>query len=118
MDGSQKEGGNVFNFLQKEGIPRKGGFPQNRGGGPTLEETMQVIAYRNDKNSDNAKFSSDIITTSSNVDNYGIYKNTIFNIFNCHIPIKKRFICTNEAPFLPKKELQINKLIPEILNRH
>ena len=39
LDGSQKEGGNFFNLLHKEGVPRKEGFPQ-KGGGPTLEETM------------------------------------------------------------------------------
>ena len=44
MDGFQKDGGNFFNFLQKEGGTQKGGvgvaFPQKRGGVPTLEETM------------------------------------------------------------------------------
>ena len=40
LDGSQKEGGNFINLLQKGG-----GFPQKMGGGggvPTLEETMAV----------------------------------------------------------------------------
>ena len=32
MDGSQKEGGNFLNLLQKEGGTQKGGFPQKRGG--------------------------------------------------------------------------------------
>ena len=40
MDGSQKEGGNFLNLLQKEGVPRKGGSPQKKGGVPTLEESM------------------------------------------------------------------------------
>ena len=31
LDGSQKMGGNFFYLLQKE-VPRKGGFPQRRGG--------------------------------------------------------------------------------------
>lgn len=58
------------------------------------------MTCRDYKNSDNATFRSDIIITTSNVDSYGMYKNTVFNIFNRHIPIKKRYICTNEAPFL------------------
>ena len=33
LDGSQKEGGNFFNLLQKEGVPGKGGFPPKKGGG-------------------------------------------------------------------------------------
>ena len=40
LDGSQKEGGNFFNLLQKEGVLPSGGFPQKRGGVPNLEETM------------------------------------------------------------------------------
>ena len=32
LDGSQKEGGNFFNLLHKEGVPRKEGFPQKREG--------------------------------------------------------------------------------------
>ena len=31
LDGCQKGGGNFLNLLQKEGVPRKGGFPQKRG---------------------------------------------------------------------------------------
>ena len=44
LDGSQKEGVNFLNLLQKEGGTQKGkgGFPQKRMGGgvPTLEETV------------------------------------------------------------------------------
>ena len=39
LDAFQKEGGNFLNLHQKEGVPRKGGFPQKRGV-PTLDETM------------------------------------------------------------------------------
>ena len=50
LDGCQEEGGNFFNLLQKEGVPRNGkGFPQKRGGGgsrlPDLEKTMQRYIY-------------------------------------------------------------------------
>ena len=47
------------------------------------------MTCRDYKNSDNAKFRSDIIITTSNVDSYSMYKSTVFNIFNRHIPIKK-----------------------------
>ena len=45
LDGSQKEGGNFLNLLQKEGGPRKVGVPSEKGGGPTLEETMQIPRF-------------------------------------------------------------------------
>ena len=31
LDGSQKKGSKFLNLLQKQGVPRKGGFPQKRG---------------------------------------------------------------------------------------
>ena len=54
-------------------------------------------------NFDNAKFKCDIVTITSNVDNFGTYKRTIFNIFNRHVFIKKKYIRANEAPFMSKK---------------
>ena len=41
----------------------------------------KIIAYPDYKNFDNAKFRYDIVTATSNVDNFGMYKSTIFNIF-------------------------------------
>ena len=38
-----------------------------------------------------------------NLDNFGVYKSTIFNIFNRHVPIKKKYIRANEAPFMSKE---------------
>ena len=32
-----------------------------------------------------------------------MYKNTIFNIFNPHVPIKKKYIRANEALFMSKE---------------
>ena len=49
-------------------------------------------------NSDN-----DIVTATSNVDNFGMHKSTIFDIFNRHVLIKKRYIRANEAPFMSKE---------------
>ena len=63
----------------------------------------KIIAYRDYKNFDNAKFRYDIVTATSNMDNFGMYKSTIFNIFNRHVPIKKKYIRANEAPFMSKE---------------
>ena len=62
----------------------------------------KIIAYSDYRNFDNAKFRYDIVTATSNVDNFGMYKSTIFNIFDLHIPIKKKYNRANEAPFMPK----------------
>ena len=32
-----------------------------------------------------------------------MYKSTIFNMFNLHVPIKKKYIRANEAPFMSKE---------------
>ena len=63
----------------------------------------KVIVYRNYKNFDNAKFRYDIVTATSNVDYFCMYKNNIFNIFNHHVPIKKKYNRANEAPFMSKE---------------
>ena len=55
----------------------------------------KVIVYRDYKNFDNAKFRYDIVTATSNVDDFGMYKSTIFNISNLHVPVKKKYIRTN-----------------------
>ena len=47
-----------------------------------LEPT--IIAYRDYKNFDNAKFRYDLVTAASNVDNFGMYESTIFNITPCY----------------------------------
>ena len=63
----------------------------------------KIIAYRDYKNFDNAKFRYDIVTATFNMDKFGMYKSTIFNIFNHHVPIKKKYIRANEAPFMSKE---------------
>ena len=54
LDGFQKEEGN-FNLLQKEGVPRKGGFPsEKRGTGSNPGEnyavnyTLVLFSYQSD----------------------------------------------------------------------
>ena len=63
----------------------------------------KIIAYRDYKNLDNAKFRHDIVTATSNVDNFGMYKSTTSNIFNRHVPIKKKYVRANEDPFMSKE---------------
>ena len=63
----------------------------------------KVIAYRDYKNFNNAKFRYGIVTAPSNVDNFGMYESTIFNIFNRHVLIKKKYIRANEASFMSKE---------------
>ena len=63
----------------------------------------KVIVHRAYNNFDNVKFRYDIVTATSNVDHFGMYKSTIFNIINRHVPIKKKYICANEAPFMSKE---------------
>ena len=43
------------------------------------------------------------ISIMPNLDNFGVYKSTIFNVFNRHVPIKKKYIRANEAPFMSKE---------------
>ena len=45
----------------------------------------------------------DIYLCTSDVDNFGMYKSTIFDIINRHVPIRKKYIRVNEAPFMSKE---------------
>ena len=57
-----------------------------------------IIVYRDNKNFDNAKFKYDIVTATSHVDNFGVNENIVFDIFHRHV--QKKYIRTNEAPFI------------------
>ena len=63
----------------------------------------KIIAWRDYKNFDNVKFRYDIVTAASNVDNFGMCKSTLFNIFKRHVPIKKKCIRANEASLMSKE---------------
>ena len=63
----------------------------------------KIIAYRDYKNFDYGIIRSDIVTATYNVDDFGVYKNTIFSKFNLHVPTKKKYNRTNEAPFMSKE---------------
>ena len=44
-----------------------------------------------------------MVTATFNTDNFGMHKNNIFNIFNRHVPINKKYIRANETPFMSKE---------------
>ena len=54
----------------------------------------KIIAYRDYKNFDNAKFRYGIVTATPKVDKFGMHKSTIFNIFELKhadiVPIQKK----------------------------
>ena len=62
----------------------------------------KIIAYRDHKNFDNAKFRYDIVTATANMDNFGMYKSTIFKTFNRHVPIKRSTFVLMKLPSCQK----------------
>ena len=64
----------------------------------------RIITYRNYKNYDNDVFRSEIQTFCSlNETDLGLFKESIFCIFNKHAPIRKKYLRANEAPFMTKE---------------
>ena len=62
------------------------------------------ITYRNYKNYDNDVFRSEIQSFCSlNETDLGLFKDSIFCIFNKHAPIRKTYHRINEAPFMTKE---------------
>ena len=63
-----------------------------------------IITYRNYKNYDHDVFRSEIQTFCSlNETDLGLFKESVFCIFNKHAPIRKKYLRANEAPFLTKE---------------
>ena len=63
----------------------------------------KIITYRDYKKIDNAKFRDDVknfVFDQSDVSNF---KETLFNIFDKHAPIKQKYLRANEAPFMTKE---------------
>ena len=60
------------------------------------------MAYRDYKHFDNEKFWSDIQRCASEK-NLKCFKETVFCIFNKHVPIKRKYVRANEAPFMTKE---------------
>ena len=64
----------------------------------------RIITYRNYKNYDNDVFRSEIQTFCSlNETDLGLFKESIFCIFNKLAPIRKKYLRANEAPFMTKE---------------
>ena len=62
------------------------------------------ITYRNYKNYDNDVFRSEIQTFCSlNETDLGLFKESIFWIFNKHAPLRKKYFRANEALFMTKE---------------
>ena len=63
-----------------------------------------IISYRNYKNFDNDIFRSEIQSFYSlNKSDLGLFKESIFCIFSKHAPIRNKYLCENEAPFMTKE---------------
>ena len=63
-----------------------------------------IGTYWNYKIYDNDVFRSEIQTFCSlNKMNVGLFKESIFRIFNKHTPIIRKYLCANEAPFMTKE---------------
>ena len=63
-----------------------------------------IITYRNYKNYDNDAFRSEIQSFCSlNETDLGLFKESIFCIFNKYAPFRKKYLRTNEAPFMTKE---------------
>ena len=63
----------------------------------------KIVNYRNYKIFGNEKSRSDISKFDFGASDLESFKNTIFCIFNKHVPIKRKYIRANEAPFMTKK---------------
>ena len=64
---------------------------------------LKIITYRDYKKVDNAKFRDDVNNLIFYQFDVSNFKETIFNIFNKHAPIKQKYIRTNETPFMTKE---------------
>ena len=63
----------------------------------------KIITYRDYKKVDNAKFRDDVNNLIFDQFDVSNFKETIFNIFNKHVPIKQKYIRANETPFMTKE---------------
>ena len=63
-----------------------------------------IITYRNYKNYDNDAFRSEIQSFCSvNETDLGLFKKSIFCIFNKHAAIRKKYLRANQSPFMTKE---------------
>ena len=68
-----------------------------------FSSTEASIAYRDYKEIDNNAFRHDIKKCNFNTADLKTSKETVFCILNKHAPMKRKYVCGNEAPFMMKE---------------
>ena len=63
----------------------------------------KIIKYSDYQNFDSSKFRSEILKRSFNYTDLRTFKETVFDIFNKYAPMKRKYVCANEAPFMTKE---------------
>ena len=66
----------------------------------------KIINYRDCKNFDIEKFRSDICKMNLKTTDLEGFMKTVFQIFNKHVPIKRKYICADEAPFMTRTSIK------------
>ena len=67
------------------------------------KKVPKIIAYRSYKKIGNAEFCDDINNFAFDQSDVSNFKETMFNIFDKHAPIKQKYLRANEAPFMTKE---------------
>ena len=67
------------------------------------KKLSKIIAYHDYKKFDNAKFRDGVNNFAFDQFDVSNFKETIFNIFDKHAPVKQKHLRTNEAPFMTKE---------------
>ena len=67
------------------------------------KKLSKIIAYRDYKKFDNAKFRDGLNNFAFNQFDVSNFKETIFNIIDKHAPVKQKHFRANEAPFMTKE---------------
>ena len=67
------------------------------------KKLTKIITYRDYKKSKNAKFRHDINNFAFDQCDVSNFKETMFNIFDKHPPMKQKYLRANETPFITKE---------------
>ena len=67
------------------------------------KQKPKIIAYRDYRKFDNNAFRHDIQKYTFNTADLKTSKETVFCILNKHAPMKRKYVCGNEAPFMMKE---------------
>ena len=62
-----------------------------------------IITYRDYKKFNNNAFRFEIQSLRSREADLSFFKDSIFHVFNKHVPIKKKYLCANKATFMTKE---------------